>query len=382
MNSKITPLFAALLLLIMACSPKTQEVETIVFDYSSETSLYQYDRIESITLAPLQTDDNCLIGESPQLQFAGDNLFILHGQYLPSERIDRFNTQGQFLNQVGRKGRGPGEVAFSVSNWFFYGDDMIGLRGFFSKDIMLYDFAGNFVREINLNAPAYHGLRGPSFMVYGQDSSFLAVMPAFADSSRIIRVSEIGVELKSMHKSKKTFPIDFELCSPLFQTNGKLYYGTIQENAIYKAERDTVALAFLTHPGKYAFSSDFFNNPSWEAFESQIRQNGVAFVFNFLEGRDYYVIQLVVFREEVEGLVFGIKHKREKEWFWSKMETWPSGTREYSAAGITEDNRLLILLPPYALKEQLPLMKKVLNPQIADSLNDDDNPVLVELRLK
>ncbi|MCL2738533.1 MAG: 6-bladed beta-propeller [Bacteroidales bacterium] len=385
MNTKIITLFAALSLWMIACSPKTtQEVETIVFDYSSETPLYQYDRVESISLTPLQTDDNCLIGNEPMLRFAGDNLFILHGQYTHLERIDRFNTQGKFLNQIGRRGRGPGEISFTISDWFFCGDNMIGLRGFFDKNILLYDFAGNFVREIHLNTPSTRfGGGGPAFMAHLHGSDFLALMPAQTDSARLIRLSEHGEEAKSMLRSDKTFTVDLDALShPFFQTNGKLYYSSIHDHAIYKAEQDTVSLAFLTHPGKYAIPPDFYNSPSYRALEGLFHQNGIVAVYNFMESSDYYVIQLVVMQETFEGLVWGIKHKREKEWFWSRMETWEPGARGYSLSGITEDNRLLILVPPYTLKGQLPLMKNVLNPQVAASIKEDDNPVLVELRLK
>ena len=380
MNNINIALFAALS--VVACTPKaTQEIGTIVFDYSGTAPVYQYDRVESISIIPLQTDKNCLIGEMPELRVAGDNLFILHGRFSDLEQIDRFNTQGEHLNQIGRRGRGPGEISSAASDWFLYGDKMIGLRGFFSKNILLYDFAGNFVREIQLNTPMSQG-RAPTFIMHLQGSDFLALMPAQTDSSRIVRLPETGAAPISMHKSEKTYSVEVEFLPPFFQTNGKLYYSTIHENAIYKAGQDSLTLTFLTNPGKYAIPQDFYNKANWRAFESLIRDNGVVVIYNFDESKNYYIMQLLVMKEEFEGLIWGIKHKQEKEWFWSKMDTWPIGTREYSAAEITEDNRLLMLLTPYSLKKQLPIMKNLLNPHVADSLKDDDNPVLVEIKLR
>ena len=378
MNNKPIMLFAVLSMLTMACNTEMQEIETIVFDYSSNTPVYQYDRVENISLIPLQTDENYLIGEMPELKIAGDNLFILHGRYSPSGRIDRFTINGQHLNQVGRHGRGPGELNLqALSDWFFCGDNMIGLREYFSENILLYNFSGNFKRKTHLNTPKVDGF-GPSYMIHWQNSHFLALMPAQADSSFLISLSESETDVRTMLNSKKTYPFDLELFPPFFQSNDKLYFRTIHENAIYKAEQDTVILAFLTNPGKYAIPSAFYDKFSDEL----LIQNGAALVYNFLESKDYYVIQLIVKQLEFEGLVWGIKYKQEKEWFWSKMETWELGAFEYASAGLTEDNRLLMLIPPYSLKEQLPLMKNLLNPQIADSLKEDDNPVLVEIRLR
>jgi len=358
--------------LLMACSPKTAgKVETIVFDYSSTTSVYQYDRIEGISLIPLQTNDHCLIGESPELLHVGNNVFVKHGA--SAHRIDRFSIQGQYLNRIGRDGRGPGEISGFISSCFLYEEDMIGVHVYSRNCILLYDFAGDFVREVCYEPSA--------FMVHGQGSNFWALMPPQTNSARLICLSETGAIKNTMLESKKTYMASADLWRPFFPTNGKLYIGMPYENALYITERDTIRPAFFIDAGKYAIPPDFYNNPlsAWTA----LLQNGYASVYNFLESNDYYALQIVV-QGAHEGMIWGIKHKQEKEWFWSKMEILQSGPlgSEYHIAAITEDNRLLILIPPYSLEKHLPFMKHVLNPQVAASVKEDDNPVLVEVRLR
>ena len=378
MHKLLLPFFLALLL-FCTCAPTSHkaQVETIVFDYSCTTSVFQYNRIESVSFTPL--DGNCLIGNGPELRLAGDNLFILHGRYSNHERIDRYNTQGEYLNQIGRSGRGPGEIATQVCDWFLYGENMMGIV-ILSNKVLLYDFAGNFIREIHVSVPTFQGFGSP-YMTHLKDSNYLVALPAKTDSSLLIRVSETGAGVKPMLKSKKTYPIGMEFPTLFFQSNGQLYYSSAHDNTIYKVEQDTVILAFLTDPGKYAIPQEFYNNLSEEAF-NRLGQNGVAAVYYFLENSNYYVIQVAVYHVEFSGLIWGIIHKGEKEWFWSKMEIFPLGGADYNAAVITDDNRLMVLVPPVTLKEQLPLMKNVLNPQVVASLNDDDNPVLVEIKLK
>jgi len=90
----------------------------------------------------------------------------------------------------------------------------------------------------------------------------------------------------------------------------------------------------LIDAGKYVIPRDFYSDPlgAWGA----LLQKGYAAVLNFLESNDYYVLQIVV-QGASEGMIWGIRHKQEKEWFWSS---------------------------------------------VVGSLKDDDNPVLVEVMLK
>ena len=65
-------------------------------------------------------------------------------------------------------------------------------------------------------------------------------------------------------------------------------------------------------------------------------------------------------------------------------ESWPTSeqSHEYYAAEITKDNRLMVLITPQELKDHLPFMKNVLNLKVLDSLGQNDNPILVEIKLK
>lgn len=374
MKKKIITFLVALP--IIACHHKTQEVKTIVVDYSGKTSVFQYNRIQSISLIPLQTDDNCLIGEDPIPRIMGNNLFIRHGPAngpVTTMRIDRFTMQGVYLNQIARSGRGPGEFSGLMSDWFFYGEDMIGIHTYGRNFVLLYDFIGNFVHKVDYNLNAFN--------IHAQGTNFWALMPPQTDSARLIYLSENGSIIKTMMKSEKTYPASSDLWWTFHQTNDHLYIGMPYDNTIYTFEKDTVRATFTIDAGQYTIPLDFYDNP-FEAF-GPLMKKGIATVYNFKESKNYYVLQIVIVYEDFEDMIWGIKYKEEKEWFWSKIERWPfMESPEYPKAELTEDNKLFILIDPYALKEQLLLMNNILNPQITDTLNENDNPVLVEIRLK
>jgi hypothetical protein len=58
-----------------------------------------------IQYIPLETTPSCLISEIRSLKTIGDDIYILDTK----AGVFRFDKQGQFVNQVGKKGNGPGE---------------------------------------------------------------------------------------------------------------------------------------------------------------------------------------------------------------------------------------------------------------------------------
>ena len=362
-----------LLPILFSCAPKsplTDDVKIIEFEYTSSTPLYQCEWIEAISFTPLQ--NSSLIGAESELRILGDNLFVKHGPYT-STRIDRFNIRGEYRNRIGRDGRGPGEISGLMSDWFLYSDTLLGINLYGHPSILLYDYDGNFNREVDHPSTA--------FMVHSDGIHFWALMPHVSDSTSLICLSDTGEALKSMLRSEKTYSVAADLWRPFFKTNGKLYIGMPYHNTIFLAQKDTIIPAFIIEAGKYEIPPEYYDDP-FVAFRP-LRQKGYAFVYNFLESNDYFVIQVVIRQDEFEGMIWGINNKRTDKWFWSDLERWSSKqeTFEYKTADITEDNRLMILIHQDELKELLPFMKNPLNPQVVMPLNENDNPVLVEIRL-
>lgn len=60
----------------------------------------------SIEYIPLETTDDCLIGDEFSLIVASQDIFVHH---FLEKKIYRFDKSGKFLNFIGKRGQGPGE---------------------------------------------------------------------------------------------------------------------------------------------------------------------------------------------------------------------------------------------------------------------------------
>ena len=96
---------------------------------------------------PLETTDNCLLGNECSIIYAGNSIIAGDAQ---TRSFYRFDKNGKFMNKIGRQGQGPEEYA--VGLLFFTDPDNQKLYVQDFQDIICYGFNGKFLRRI----PAPH----------------------------------------------------------------------------------------------------------------------------------------------------------------------------------------------------------------------------------
>jgi len=95
---------------------------------------------------PLETDPDCLI-ETISNVFVTDS-FIFVSDY---DRLLLFDINGNYIRQIGTKGRGPGEYT-SVGD-FIIDNEQREIYILSSRMVLVYDFEGRFKRDFNLDFP-------------------------------------------------------------------------------------------------------------------------------------------------------------------------------------------------------------------------------------
>ncbi len=107
--------FLLLSLYSFASFSKTTPVEIEFDPENMETSnLGLSDFIESIEYIPLETKDECLIGQGMNFDFDETHIVV---KYNGAESVYLFDRKGHFLHTIGRKGGGPEEFV-SINNVF------------------------------------------------------------------------------------------------------------------------------------------------------------------------------------------------------------------------------------------------------------------------
>lgn len=99
--------------------------------------------LEHFDIIPLETSDDCLIGEIFTIKKRNGRYYIQHTN---QRRLDVFDENGKHLNTIGRIGNGPGEYA-AICDYEADGKNIYLLS---PKKMMFYDINGNFQKEISI----------------------------------------------------------------------------------------------------------------------------------------------------------------------------------------------------------------------------------------
>ena len=153
MKNKIYLLGIAVLLLT-ACMEKRQNKTNYLV---KETEIQQYnsdklsDIVEYFDIVPLDTSDDCLLGEINVIKKRAGRYYIRTND----NRLDVFNENGKHLMKVGGVGQGPGEYTaicdFDADNDHIY----ILVPG----KILKYDYNGTFQTELPIENLQWGHLR-------------------------------------------------------------------------------------------------------------------------------------------------------------------------------------------------------------------------------
>ena len=143
-------LLAMLVCLLASCgggSQKTSDGMTI----SMKTNAPVEELIKDATLIPLETTDDCLLGDLLKIHESDGRLYIQDSR---KSAVFVFDLSGKFLYKIERRGEGPEEY-LEVSD-FDVMDGVIYVLSISNKRILAYDENGKCVKMIPLKAWYYH----------------------------------------------------------------------------------------------------------------------------------------------------------------------------------------------------------------------------------
>lgn len=192
---KIACIFICLLCLAWSCRKETKNL--ILENREKETGLMEFVDTNSLRIIPLETNDSVLIGEVQQV-IVRDS-FMLVVNYERPKVVRMFSRDGNFIREIGKQGRGPGEYLFvgcvdindNKKEILVHDDD--------NFRIMIYDYMGNYLRTIPTNM--YGNSVALPNGLYLQENRMLQT--DVADNAGLLLMNEEGKMVKTFQPRRK-----------------------------------------------------------------------------------------------------------------------------------------------------------------------------------
>lgn len=124
--------------------------------------------VKGIKLIPLETNSDCLIESIDDVFVGKENILVsTNGS---REELLRFSSSGKFINNIGRKGKGPGEYTVIRGISVFEGQETVYISGRRGK-LIGYTFNGGYIKGYpeNKNYSESKMLNGISRIIVGND---------------------------------------------------------------------------------------------------------------------------------------------------------------------------------------------------------------------
>lgn len=357
----------ALCLIICGCSQSTANtaLDSIPVEFSSSDKAFS-DALKEIDLTILD-ESTCLLGSALSMYSAGENYILVDKM---NGRISRFSGEGNFLNEIGRKGNGPQEY-LDMTNVQVSSDTLVVFS--YPDKILRYNVNGDFIsenRSVQLGQSSFIGKNGSVFTYHG----YSTLTPY-----RLVAYDSDNTETGYLPYDCKVLTLT--LGNDMFCSCGdEIYMLDSYSPSVYKID-DEGCTEFISFDfGKYSIKSDFFNFS--DPFESAdfLLSHNFAVLDRFIGDSRQKMVQISVQHHNGSGFVI-YGYAKDDSWKWFKL---PKGSDELTCGPFSyfKDGCVYCLFnPEHAVKFFETYFSFLKDPALLQKIKNSDAHVIAKIRL-
>jgi hypothetical protein len=333
----------------------------------------------TVSYIPLQTTSECLIGEISKLVYTDKYIYIWDGM---SNKLYQFDTNGQFVRQIGQIGEGPGRYikicAFDVNRE----NENISVYCESKTSITEYNCAGEIVKVEKI------GLIVSDFVYYREH--YLFYCSRFHNESIFkdtypVQYRLASVDNGAVNERYLAYKYNDYLSNTAYSSNSIGFYRINeylmlvepQTGIIYKIDRGGVLPVYAVDFGKYNIPFDMFSTEASNKKIDALSSANICHLLNFYEINDLIYIRYTVSSNPIcssiylkktgESINLGLWWKNEVDNI--VMPSIVAATND-ALVGYFDADIFCNIIKRNGDKVPKHLI------ELINSINDDDNPVI------
>lgn len=366
------------MVLILLCGCKDNLSHTSFVINSTASIMDENTNLSSIVtiknIIPLETNDNSVIGNLGKILKVKNRIYVLFNR----NTLLVFDEKGKFLQKIGSLGQGPGE--YQLIGDFDVVDDAIYLRDY--QKLHQYNLQGKFIRTIPFDVNLF-GINVVDEKILGFVTRDEHVSHVFTLEGDCINKEFPESKAATIGVSNYYWPyMDTKYIFPFANSNDALIYDYKKDNY------ETVKLVDLPD----MLSLDDINRLYDEKGSIvNLREYGrIVWPFNSNLSQMFFITS----KGEEKGIlwvkdkILGIDKSFNCEYLINDVLF--TDIKHFFSGYTRSNNSFLAYIMPYTLKEALsenekwysesPYYQKM--KELANSLSDEDNPIIIEYEFK
>lgn len=259
---------ALMAFIVVSCSisPSLDVLEVDLSCIDIDTLAYSA-FVDSIEYIPLETTDECLVGEVTDVILAGNRLFVFDAK---QQEVCSFDRSGKYVGRIGHRGEGPGEYLYISQFEYDRQDSLLAILAFIeSPCVLYYSLDGSYMKTVKL------GMRADDFKICEDGTFILSCAGRDDPSAGIYHADASGGSVRPLvtrNPAHLVYTIfTWELCS---YRDVVCFMAPVFDNSVYHWKRDSLRLAypFRMLP---ALSQEYKKSVSLRYMKDYIRTNYV-----------------------------------------------------------------------------------------------------------
>ena len=428
MRSLINPIACCLVLYIFGCTENTGRNTEGIITIDLESNIKNFKPMKlseiasSVDYIPLQSSSDFMIGYIGSIDVS-EQFIVVGAKQGMDTKILLFDNKGNYIREIGRQGKGPGEYQITGRPYFL--DDCIYVPSVIGKpNVLIYDITGKFIKACSY--PLHHISSIHSNWLPISPNEFLLQVPNNSGDQdfRIIKVDCQGKTLKGFPNSMKFQPFNPNVfstdsqASQFYIFDDKIRYKEVRNDTTWELSDEKLKARYIIYRGRFGSNVDFRSLPVEKFNEDKVRiirifetRKFMFFetLFKKLYPFNFYMEYNMITGTNRSFTILGVYNKELGNTYFVKPSNIddlefppgiPTGLENDMDGGINffpthkaSDSVLVSWIDAYKLNEYIaseafqkaaPIYteKKKDLEKLASSLSENDNPVLMVVKLK
>jgi len=346
----------------------------------------------------LETNEKCILHAKAEYFFTSEFIFVDN-----SSHILKFDRNGKFIAQIGKQGRGPGEIGLIRMLSVLEEEEQLVVQTNWARKLYYFSFDGSFLKSVPVNdVHRIVALPHDRLIVFdgcnnGYEDYMFILTNAAGDTTGVV-YNHYKWEIKN----SGMMLVGYDAFTPFYKYGGVTSFKSMHNDTVYHVINDTIKPEYLINLGRYKLPQEMrieaqaasqygfqeFNEKSKDyRFVSSLEASEILFItsqeyseenqYNLIYHRTGKASNIVVDKFGDPGSITNDLD--------GGLDFWPRGT--------VNDSILFVPLLPYqiigdknlaefSVKEALDQEKKRQFLEMVNSLGENDNPVLMIVTLK
>lgn len=351
-----------------------------------------------ITYVKLETSAECLIHTLAEYYFTSEYIFV-DNVY----NILQFSIDGKFIKQIGRQGRGPGEIGLIRTLSVVDSEKLLAVQTNSVSKLFFFSFDGDFVKSVPVPDINNIALLPEGRMlfydpcVWGHEDYMFILKDITGDT-----LSCVVNHSKWQNRSGYVYTVSYHLFHPFYISAGAVSLKSMHNDTIYCLRKDSIVPRYLIDLGRFELPEDKRAEVAGQSLGDFIESSaGYRFAVSF-DARDRLFISSGEYNNLEESNQWNMIYERGSRSGALLVDSAGNpgsivndldGGPDFWPAGVIDDSTVYCPMSPHLLigeindhiypgKPAIDNSEKGKFLNLLNDINENDNPVLMIVRLK